>query len=904
MKPVSVRFRCFGPYMDEQCVDFSLLEKSGLFLICGETGSGKTTILDAMCYALYGKSSGGLRGDMAVMRCKQAGQSDETFVEFVFESGGQRYRFFRSLKPKNKRKSKSESEENADRKKKPVQSEFNVTCECQKLVDGEFVPLPDAKDKVTYLNEKAKEIIGLTYDQFRQVIILPQGQFEQLLVSNSEEKESILVTLFHAEKWQKLAIKLYELADGQSKALDQEKVSIQEQLRSYSCDTPAELMDCALAEAEKVLQLQQEVKSAEAVLKEHKKKHETALIDNVGFEQRDKLKLNLDGILKQSEKFSQEAVLLGLSDKADEIAPVYNEYKNLLEKKNECDNALVQANEALIRSEKALNAVMELQQKHEERREGYQKGKEYVIRLNDSRILYSTLEQKRKAAEAAAAELKSAEKQASQAADKYQRMNAAWETAIKQQKLAIEAHQTAQQQYLQGIGGILARDLVDGQECPVCGSRSHPSPACPAEEHITDQQLDEFAEAMKNANEGEAAARKNRKDAEENNTKEQQALSEKRQIEIACRSDFENSQKQRIDGIDNTQQLEKAIQLYSRTIADYEKEDSEMQENITAARSQYQAAQTGLQTAQTALKAALERFEEQRQRWEEIRISAGFETDQSYTEACMDSTEKQRRKEALIQFNTDKANAQMAYDEKQKELADKVQPDIESVKKQLDEAEKQRDEINGKIIITQQKQKKMQSDAEALGERCRVYEHKRAETEERLVFAKRLRGDFGVSLQRYVLGVMLTSITTAANRLLKTVYSGRYQLYRTNEAAGSSRKRGLELEVYDANNNERRSVTTLSGGEKFLVALSLAIGLSTVVQSQGTGVRIEAMFIDEGFGSLDSDSINDALEVLQGIRRSSGLVGIISHVDQLAETIPAKIQITKGRNGSRCEIIC
>ena len=145
---------------------------------------------------------------------------------------------------------------------------------------------------------------------------------------------------------------------------------------------------------------------------------------------------------------------------------------------------------------------------------------------------------------------------------------------------------------------------------------------------------------------------------------------------------------------------------------------------------------------------------------------------------------------------------------------------------------------------------------------------------------------------------MLSSVTVEANRLLKNVHGGRYQLFRTNTIAGASHKGGLELEVLDGQSNERRSVTTLSGGEKFLVALSLAIGLSAVVQAQGSGMKMEAMFIDEGFGSLDQNSVYDALEVLQSIRRANGIVGIISHVDLLREVITDKIEVKKGKQGS------
>ncbi len=165
-------------------------------------------------------------------------------------------------------------------------------------------------------------------------------------------------------------------------------------------------------------------------------------------------------------------------------------------------------------------------------------------------------------------------------------------------------------------------------------------------------------------------------------------------------------------------------------------------------------------------------------------------------------------------------------------------------------------------------------------------------------FGTMLRGDRGISLRRYVLGVMLTSVTTEANRLLKNVHDGRYQLCRTLEGSGRTRKAGLELEVFDAYSGEKRGVAGLSGGEKFLVSLALSLGLSAVVQAQSGGIRIDTMFIDEGFGSLDSSSIRDALNILSSVKGSKRLVGIISHVQMLKETIESAISVEKDRNGS------
>ena len=179
MKPVSVRFKCFGPYLEEQFIDFEKLQKGGIFLISGDTGSGKTTILDAMCCALYGESSGGTRGKFEAMRCMQAADEHETLVEFIFDSNGHRYKFVRTLK----------------KARKNLIDYHN----CLELIEGVYVPkLENPRDRnVTRL---AEEIIGLNAEQFRQVIVLPQGKFETLLTSKSEEKEKILTQIFGAEK--------------------------------------------------------------------------------------------------------------------------------------------------------------------------------------------------------------------------------------------------------------------------------------------------------------------------------------------------------------------------------------------------------------------------------------------------------------------------------------------------------------------------------------------------------------------------------------------------------------------------------------------------------------------------------------------------------------------------------
>jgi len=247
-------------------------------------------------------------------------------------------------------------------------------------------------------------------------------------------------------------------------------------------------------------------------------------------------------------------------------------------------------------------------------------------------------------------------------------------------------------------------------------------------------------------------------------------------------------------------------------------------------------------------------------------------------------------------------NAREQLDEQQERVKHLTRPDMSALDGARSASAGALEEAQRSAALAQQRLSDMEKDEAALAARSQTYgEHKRL-YEENQAFADHLDGRNGVSLPRYVLGVMLGAVTRQANLLLQSVHGGRYRLYRSDDNATGSRKRGLELEVEDSHSGTRRSVATLSGGEKFLVSLALAIGLSTVVQAQGSGVRMEALFIDEGFGSLDQGSIGDALEVLGHVQRSKGMVGIISHVDRLRETIPARIEITKTRTGSACRV--
>ena len=881
MKPISVRFKCFGPYMAEQFVDFEELERNGLFLISGETGAGKTTILDAMCYALYGRSSGGLRGDLSVMRCSLAAKEDETLTEFVFDCNGRRYKFTRSLKYGRKN--------------------LNDSHNCLVYEDGVWVPIFE-NPKATYVNQKAQELIGLTYDQFRQVIILPQGQFEKLLVSDSVEKEKILVSLFHADRWQRIADEVYRRVAEQDAALKQEKAEIAAKLREYDCTHLTALEEKITEKTEDLARLREETEKLEADLIRQRSESQQALLLHKEFEELSRIRRQLAMLESRAGAFEGEAALLAQADTAETLRPQYQQYRDAENQKLRAQQLTGQAEQSLTLAARQLAAAQQKQQSHEADRAGCEEQSSRLLLLKNARELYATLEQKESAAMAARQQFAAAKQAFDRAEETYTRQDILWQRAVVAQNQAISDFQNMQSAYLNGIGSILAQKLIPGRPCPVCGSTDHPQPATVAEGHVSEAQLQKADRAMKAANEAASLAMDQRSTAEKARARALDAAHQAQQAYIQAKTDCDAALAGRIEGIDSTNQLEQQIHRLEAATAAFEKEEAELLGILTDARGREAAARERLASVREELTAAQIRYTAEAAKWQQALTDSGLETQDKFLRADIKPEEKQRRRMTMLQFRTDLSQAKQQLTEKEAALAGQVMPDMTAIQKSLTAAEKAYRDISGQQLLASENLKAMEQTVKNLTKRQETYDARRQKVDADLDFANRLRGRSGVSLQRYVLGVMLTSITTEANRLLSGVYGGRYRLYRTDQIAGSGHKGGLELEVYDSQTNQRRSVTTLSGGEKFLVALSLAIGLSTVVQAQGSGIRLEAMFIDEGFGSLDREAVQDALEILQGIQRSSGIVGIISHVEQLAEIIPTRLEITKGRQGSLCHI--
>lgn len=881
MKPISIRFRCFGPYVDEQYIDFAQLEANGLFLICGETGAGKTTILDAMCYALYNQSSGGIRDKgFESMRCKQAPQAEPTLVEFIFSYGGTRYKFRRVM----------------EFKRKNYQSDH----QCWEERDGEFVPLFE-NPKNTTVSAKAETIIGLKYEQFRQVIVLPQGQFEKLLIANSGEKEEILKTLFQVGRWQKAAANLTKQLREQGSALNLQWQSIMRLLQTYNCNTTEALASHLETAKQALVPLREQCDLATAEAAALQLKKECAMLDDEAFQRLYRQRRRLDTLLAQAEDYDQLEQRLHRAETARRIRPQYEQYCQLCLACTKAKALQAQYQAAQDNAKKKLDSVRMRQMEQEKHRSAYESNTKALTLLESKIPLYRNLDTQKQQAQNAADHYKQQRALLDSHERRFLAADRAWLDAQDRQCAAAEIYQNAIGAYRRCMGSDLARELTPGHPCPVCGSTTHPAPAKPEEQHITWDQLEAYNKAAQAAGKQVSQAARQRQQAEQERTAAMERAHQAQQEALAQQRSYEQALEQRCDGLDTLAELERQLRKLKQAITAFEAEDQALLTDLQTALSADAAARSRLDAAEEALREALRQEASGRTQWQQALEQAGF-TQQAFEAACMEPSELAHKQEQLTNYRIDLAHVKTAVREQQEAVAGKAAPDMNTITEQLNAAQNAAQALREQLALETDRCSRMQQDHNRLVKQLEAYQTEKVKVDADLKFAERLKGEHGPSLQRYVLGVMLNSITVEANRLLQNVYSGRYRLFVCQDSGNQNQKSGLDLEILDHANGQRRSVKTLSGGEKFLVALSLAIGLSTVVQTQGGGVRLEAMFIDEGFGSLDRDAVCDALDILDGIRKGSGLVGIISHVEQLAESIPAKIEVRKNSRGSTCTV--
>ena len=813
MMPEVLTFEAFGPYVKRQEINFRDFRKAGLFLIHGKTGAGKTTVLDAMTYALFGESSGGGRGDITAMRSDFAAEDQDTQVSFAFQVNGKRYRFTRGVRVHVKRSGEKELQ--------AYQSAFFMNDE------GEYEPYFE-NPGLRNVRQKAEEILGLSYEQFRQIILLPQGKFEQLLVADSAAKEEILVTLFKAERWSEITEWLAEQALRLKREKEAEAQTVKTILEQFGCTSREELEELT-AQKQKELE-EQEADSGSAEL---------------------------------AEKAVQNALQNALA-----VQELFDEWARALAKKKTVE---AQAKEAAELEEKCRRA---------------QSAAQLLPRRKEASALQKQMQEREKMLSDAQRKAEESRKAVSECVENLRGIHAAIQTEEsllreKEQGLKDEIKQQEQEYrrlftaYVNDAAYMLAGELEEEKPCPVCGSTHHPKPAAQSDIKATAQEVEAAEQQVKNLQQQLAQL-----------DKELFAIAQDMQV---CGNGLKKFGQGAVGG---RQRKAGRKQLAS------------VLEEAEAAYSALKTSETSCELFAGELEKAKLAFEEAMEDFKQGCLERGFQTDEQFRSSCMTEQEIAVAREKIQQYKIEYELVQSRIKTLEEKLEGIKRPETDVLKKELKEKEEYRKAADAKAAQTKARLEMMQQAVSRLEKQERSLRKRTEEYVELDQFSRLLRGSNGVSLQRYVLGVMLTAITREANTLLSRVHDGRYQLFRTLEGVGRTRRAGLDLEVFDAYSGERRGVGSLSGGEKFLVALALSLGLSTVVQAQSGGIHIDAMFIDEGFGSLDPASIENALDVLASVRGGSRLVGIISHVELLKENIEATIEVQKGRTGSDLIINC
>ena len=860
--------RAFGPYAGETVIDFEKLQGRHLFLICGPTGAGKTTILDAMCYALYGKTSGDRTGEK--MRSDYADSSEKTEVIFDFMLGDKTYRATRS------------PAQMVDKKRGSGQTLAAMQASLSELEDGKEI-----NTLRTGIEEAAGKLIGLNADQFCQVILLPQGDFRKLLVAKADEREAILKQLFKTQRFSEFKDRLKDRLDAKVRE-KMEKQTREDQILSTAGAADEKQLASIVEEAEKSLQ-----EAVETTRKQEKESNEfrevyqkeTALMGH--FTELDKA-LKQDAALKNEEgRMKEMEASLSLIRSARELAPYFDQLDGITREGRQEAQKLKTA-KADMETYARLNETLEKRiQELDAMKEKREEERKTALKMQD-------LVPKAKLYGAAVQALKNAQNALSRAEEETKRLQASAEAARKARDAQKEKADAVRKSYIDGQAFLLAEGLEDGVPCPVCGAIHHPAPARGGDNVAKAEDVERAQKEYERA----SAAYDRANDAKEKHSTGAYAKA----VSDHAKAD---AQMKTLEEIPEAYRDPKFLEMEStRLLTDIRKWE---QDKETAA-AQLRKAGADLSASQAACRNAEERREELVKKYRETESvlkeasdKAGFQSLDECKEWYKKKDTEESVRKTLEQYRADRKSTEERIKAEEQETAGKERPDMLA--------------LNEKSKALQDQLKKASERAAALKERTETLQKAVSDARAIEKELEDLRKEEGlirglydltsgkktrITLERYVLGTLLDDVANAANLRLLSMSRRRYSLHRMTDESGLG-KGGLSLEVSDSFTGRSRPANTLSGGETFLASLSLALGLADVVQSRQGGVRLDTMFIDEGFGTLDPDSLNSAMNTLIDLQNTGRMVGIISHVPELEERIDARLRVTPAEKGSKAE---
>lgn len=873
MRPERLRISAFGPYAGEEDVDFSVLENHTLFLICGPTGAGKSTILDAMCYALYGKTSGAVRSGED-LRSNYVGYDRKTYVEFDFAIGDRHYRIYRSPTQLLERQKGDRS--------KPVEHKGKA----------DFYEIDEEGKEKAHITSKGvdsavEKLLGVGLEQFRQIILLPQGDFRKLLLADSSDRQKIMEQLFQTGIYLAFEKRLQE--ETQKLKTEYSRGELQRTTLLETCRSESE------EELEKQAEINEKVlKEKETEFMQADKEQQVFLraYDEANVLHGAFLRLETaeTALKRMEEKRKEKEELRGhikMIRAAQSVTKEWSEAVNAKKQQRTAAETLEKAaadlpvkEKAKAEAEQALALFEKEKPKQKERIE--MKGKLEQYR-NPSRSYGTAKREAEHLAGIYAVKQKEAERLREQ-------VSAAEKKAAEDKKNWLCRNRI----FMEGQAFVLAEKLTDGQPCPVCGSLSHPAPAAAGEDRITEKDV---KDAERQMHLSENAEKKIRHEAEAYQAKELAAAKESADKAMTVLSELE---KNLPAAYRDSLALEKEIKDLETRILSFEKSLEQAEEKRKNAETIYQALKEQKELLEKQAGEFL-KVSEEKNRILKIKVAeAGF-TDWFECSRYMKEVPQLEAYENDLKIYDQSVHVEEEKIKGEKEkTAGKTKPDmndwnekrlklLESMKRFAAEKAEKETELK-KQKETLKKLYQLKETQKEISEKYSLVAH---------LWEIAQGKETGINLERFVLGALLDAVTEKANLRLMEMSGNRYELLRKRgERSDGRKKAGLDLEVFDGNTGRARPAATLSGGETFLASLSLALGLADVVQEYAGGVHLDAMFIDEGFGSLDSESLDLAMKTLQELKGQNRLIGLISHVGGLEERIPAKLRVTKTQTGS------
>ena len=925
MKPLKLTMSAFGSYAGKNVIDFTG-QQQGIFLITGDTGAGKTTIFDAITYALYNQTSGGERnGNM--MRSQYAQPETETYVELEFLYRGQTYRVRRNPDYKITKTLK-----NGKIREQKVPHSVELT-----LPDGTVFP-----EKKNATDAKIIEILGLTADQFSQIVMIAQGDFLKLLYTKSDERKMIFSKLFRTDIYWKIqenlrrkSMEMDERIQENDRAFEQEKSRII--LLPESEELPLDELVERLRERLKDALKEQNLRRAN--VEELNKKITKYEEINKLFVSLEKIRQNGKELEARQVESKERRQQIENALKADKV--LVAEQQNLRQQQTveQSVQAIAKMEETLTNNQEMFETLKtQLQEVEAEQKREAADIQKKMLALEQSFPSYEALQNARSEEqqakkvwedlgktseesfhkkEAGIAALKEQQKQQEQVVEQTKKN---WEQTSLSASESAKHYEHMYEAFLKEQAGILAENLSAGCPCPVCGSTVHPDPAKLSDHAVTELEVEQ--------------AKKTRA-----------AVEEKRDMAYAA-FEAEKTEKQKLA---QAVEKEEADFVLAQTIAKQQRKEAEQNyvslqkiaeqireklvyPSLAEAKKQYAAMQKALEAAEQEIERKRQKVselaeamntlkgqklaEEENQKtakklaaktekeYAKLLEKSGFVSEETYHLAILPERSRSKLEREEKEYESQCLRQQSEQKLLEKQVSGKTYTDTSELNEQL-KAEKQALKETEKTYM--ELHTAYENDRSVL-QNCAVYleKGKKLESEDQVIKSLsktangRLSGSAKIDFETYIQRQYFKQIIHEANKRLLTMSNHQFILKLKEEAnTGRKTNEGLDLSVYSLVTDSERDVKTLSGGESFLAALAMALGLSDIVERSAGAIHPDMMFIDEGFGSLDAQSRQQAIEVLAELAGDSRMVGIISHVTELKEQIDRKLVVSRTDKGSR-----